>query len=171
MVILSYFFNAKNTPGWNMNHLSNIQTHPSPSYLMWSVVQCHVSRWADGTQAWHRWERQSVGVRSTVDLLHTRRTVAAPPAMMSEGTLRDGIWGSVCARRVRLGPSACDRFTRGKRPQTACIIASLCINLNVIHSLLERCSERVSSVCMCIRPSFKRVTIAALRDQSVLFGV
>jgi len=88
------------------------------SYLMWSVVQCHVSRWADGTQARHRWERQSVGVRSTVDMLrltctlikpHTRRTAACLR------WLRDVIWGSVCARRVRLGPSACDRFTRGKR--------------------------------------------------------
>lgn len=135
MVILSYFFNAKNTPGWNMNHLSNIQTHPSPSYLMWSVVQCHVSRWADGTQAWHRWERQSVGVRSTVDLLHTRRTVAAPPAMMSEGTLRDGIWGSVCARRVRLGPSACDRFTRGKRSAANSVHYRIALHQFKRHSL------------------------------------
>lgn len=94
------------------------------SYLLWSVVQCHVSRWADGSHARHRWERQAVGVRSPVDLLrltctliklHTCRTAAAPPALMAKVTLWVLIWGAVCAWRVRLGPFACDRFMRGKR--------------------------------------------------------
>lgn len=129
MVILSYFFDAKNTHKSTGMKYESSEQHSNASisqfsYLMWSVVQCHVSRWAHGTQARHRWERQSVGVRSTVDLLrltctliklHTRRTAAAPPALMSKLTLLGVIWGSVCVGRVRLGRFACDRFTRGKR--------------------------------------------------------